>query len=349
MLVYLTILSGLVLGLLGWFIIRPLSIFLGAEGQLLEDCITYGRIVLAAMPFYVLTWEFQCLFVTAEKPKLGLYVTVLSGLANLVLDALLVAVFPLGLVGAAIATAICQAIGGVLPIIYFARPNTSRLRLGKAVFDGKAILQTCWNGSSELLNTVSSSIVGMLYNSQLLKYMGEDGIAAFGVLLYINMIFTSIFIGYSVGVAPVISYHFGAKNRPELQSLLQKSLVVVGGWAAVMVIVSLLLARPLAFIFVGYDQNLLDITIHAFMIFTWSFLFCGFSIFGSSFFTDLNDGLTSSLISCARTMIFQVGTVLLFPLLWGVDGIWISIVVSEALAVAVTVLFLKGKRCRYGY
>ena len=349
MLVYLTILSGLVLGGLGWFIIRPFAGWLGAEGQLLEDCVVYGRIVLAAMPFYVLTWEFQCLFVTAEKPKLGLYVTILSGLANIVLDAVLVAGFHMGLVGAAIATAICQAIGGVLPIIYFARPNTSRLHLGKAVFDGKAILQTCWNGSSELLNTVSSSIVGMIYNAQLLRYIGEDGVAAFGVLMYVNLIVTSIFIGYAVGVAPVISYHFGAQNHPELRSLLRKSLIVVSVWAGIVVLVSLLFAKPLATFFVGYDPALMEMTSHAFLIFVWSFLFCGFAIFGSSFFTDLNDGLTSSLISCARTLVFQIGTVLLFPLLWGVDGIWGSLVVSEALSVIVAFFFLRAKQARYGY
>ena len=349
MTVFASILCGLVLTAVGLLFLRPFARLMGAEGELLENSLLYGTINLIALPFYILQYEFQCLFATAEKPKLGLYVTVASGVANMVLDWLLVAVLPFGLAGAAAATAASQFIGGVFPLVYFARKNSSRLHLTRCRLELRPLGRICANGSSELMGNISMSLVSMLYNVQLMQYAGEDGIAAYGVLMYVSMIFQAIFIGYSVGTAPIVSYHYGAQNREELKSLLRKAIFIVAIAALCMFAAGELLAAPLSRLFVAYDEELLQMTTHAFAIFSFSFLFSGFAINGSSFFTALNDGLTSALISFLRTLVFQVAAVLLFPLLWGVDGIWFSIVAAEIMAVLATIFFLLKKQKKYGY
>ena len=349
LIIYVSVGLGIIITVLGVIFIRPVAAMLGAEGVLLDDCVLYGRIILAALPAFILQMEFQSFFITAEKPQLGLAVTVASGVTNMVMDALLVGALPLGLVGAATATAISQVVGGVIPVIYFSSRNSSLLRLGKAKFDGASLLKTCTNGSSELMSNVSMSLVGMLYNIQLLKYAGEDGIAAYGVMMYVNMIFIAVFIGYSIGTAPIIGYHFGALNNGELKSLLRKSLVIISGFSVCMLGLALVLAAPLSGIFVGYDSALLDMTVRGFRIFSLSFLFAGFAIFGSGFFTALNDGLTSALISFLRTLVFQILAVMLLPLVWELDGIWISVVVAEAMAVATGAVCLVVKRKKYKY
>ena len=349
MTVFASILCGLVLTAVGLLFLRPFARLMGAEGELLENSLLYGTINLIALPFYILQYEFQCLFATAEKPKLGLYVTVASGVANMVLDWLLVAVLPFGLAGAAAATAASQFIGGVFPLIYFARKNSSRLHLTRCRLELRPLGRICANGSSELMSNISMSLVSMLYNVQLMQYAGEDGIAAYGVLMYVSMIFQAIFIGYSVGTAPIVSYHYGVQNREELKSLLRKAIFIVAIAALCMFAAGELLAAPLSRLFVAYDEELLQMTTHAFAIFSFSFLFSGFAINGSSFFTALNDGLTSALISFLRTLVFQVAAVLLFPLLWGLDGIWFSIVAAEIMAVLATIFFLLKKQKKYGY
>ncbi len=349
LIVYVSAACGIVIAALGLVFIRPVAALLGAKDTMLDDCVTYGRIILLALPAYILQYEFQSFFVTAEKPQLGLAVTVAAGVTNIVLDALLVAVFPLGLSGAAAATAISQCVGGLVPLIYFGRPNSGLLRLGRAKYDGKALLKTCTNGSSELMSNISMSVVSMLYNVQLMKYAGEDGVAAYGVLMYVNMVFLAAFIGYSVGTAPVIGYHYGAGNHEELKSLLKKSLALIGIASVVMLLAAELLAKPLAVVFVGYDEGLLALTLRGFVIYSFSFLFAGIAVFGSSFFTALNNGLVSALISFLRTLVFQVAAVLIFPLIWEIDGIWISIVAAELMAAIVTSLFLAGKRKKYHY
>ena len=349
LLIYASVICGIILTIAGFLFLRPLLSLLGAEGQLLKDCMEYSRLILLAIPAYILQYEFQCLFATAEKPKLGLYVTVAAGLTNAALDALFIAVFHWGLWGAAAATSIGQCVGGIIPVIYFARPNGSLLRLTRTKFDGSALLKVCINGSSELMSNISSSVVSMLYNIQLLKYAGEDGVAAYGVLMYVNMIFLAVYIGFSVGAAPVIGYHSGAGNYDELKGLLKKSIIITGVFAILMFAASQVFARPLSVMFVGYDGDLLSMTLHAFFIFAFSFLFAGFAIFGSAFFTALGDGLTSALISFLRALVFQVAAVLLLPLIWGLNGIWFSIVAAEIAAVIVSTLFLAGKRKKYHY
>ncbi len=349
MFVYITIACSAVITIISLFIMRPVAEILGASGQMLDDCVLYGRIVMVALPFLMLQFEFQSFFVTAEKPKLGLYTTIASGVTNMVLDALFMAVLDWGIAGAAFATAISQVVGGIIPLIYFSRKNTSLLRLGKFEFDGRSLIKACTNGSSELMNNISMSVVSMLYNIQLLKYAGESGVAAYGVLMYVNLIFLAVFIGFSVGIAPVIGFHYGAQNHDELKSLKQKSLVIIAVSSVAMLIMGEALAYPLSYIFVGYDSELMAITLRGFFIYSFSFLFSGMSIWGSSFFTALNDGLTSALIAFLRTLLFQVAAVLIFPLIWKLDGIWISIVAAEAMAVIITVIFLVVKRRKYDY
>ncbi len=285
LIVYASVLLGALLALLGFVLLRPLACLMGAQGQLLEDSLLYGRIILTAIPFYVLQYEFQCLFATAEKPRLGLFVTVAAGLTNMILDALFVAVFSWGLAGAALATAMSQFVGGVVPLVYFARKNKSLLRLVRCPFDADALRKVCSNGSSELASNISMSVVSMLYNVQLMKYAGEDGVAAYGVLMYVSMIFQAIFLGYCVGAAPVVGYHHGAQNFDELKGLRRRSLSLIAVFSVFMLAAGELSGRPLSMLFVGYDAGLLDMTAHAFAIFSFSFLFSGFAIFGSSFFT----------------------------------------------------------------
>lgn len=347
--IYVSVGCGVVIAAAGIIFIRPVAALLGADGTMLEDCVRYGRIILIALPAYMLQFEFQSFFVAAEKPHLGLIVTIAAGVTNMTLDALLVAVFSLGLVGAAAATAISQCVGGIIPLIYFLCPNSSILRLTRTKFDGRALFKACTNGASELMSNISMSIVGMLYNMQLIKYAGENGVAAYGVLMYVNFIFLAAFIGYSVGTAPIIGYNYGSGNHSELKNLLKKSLCLIGIFSVAMVVAAEGLAHPLASMFVGYDLELFKMTLRGFMIYSFSFLFSGIAIFGSSFFTALNDGLISALISFLRTLVFQVAAVLVFPLIWGIDGIWVSIVAAELMAVSVTVMFLLMKRKKYHY
>ena len=349
LLVYSAAALGVLLAVLGIAFMREIASALGAEGQMLADCVLYGRIVLLALPFLVLQFAFQSFFVTAEKPGLGLASTLASGITNIVLDALFMAVLGWGITGAAAATALSQMVGGVFPLVYFSMPNKSILRLGKTGFDGKSLLATCINGSSELTTNISMSVVNMLYNIQLNSYAGENGIAAYGVLMYVNLVFISVFIGYSVGVAPVVGYHYGAGDKTELKNLRKKSLRIIISSSFVMFALALLLSRPLSGIFVGYDKTLFDMTVHAFSIYSFSFLFAGVAIFGSSFFTALNNGLVSALISFLRTLVFQVLAVLVFPLIWELNGIWFSIVAAEVMALMVTAAFLRGMKNKYGY
>ena len=349
MLVYISVGCGIVIAALGIIFLRPIASLMGAEGRILDDCVTYGRVILIALPAYMLQMEFQTFFVTAEKPQLGLYVTVASGISNMVLDALFIAVFDWGLMGAAAATAVSQFIGGFVPVVYFVCPNSSVLRLTKTSFYLREFIKACTNGSSELMSNVSMSLVSMLYNIQLLKYAGEDGVAAYGVLMYVNLIFLAAFIGYAIGTAPVIGYHYGAQNHSELKSILKKSLIIISVLSLAMLAMGQVLAYPLSSLFVGYDAQLFDMTHRGFFFFSFSFLFAGICIYGSSFFTALNNGLVSAIISFMRTMLFQIAAVMLLPIIWGIDGIWLSIVAAELMAFVVTVMFLIGMKNKYHY
>ena len=344
LLIYVTLMAGVVIAAAGMLIIRPVALLLGADLTMADDCVLYGRIILLGLPALMLQVEFHSFFVTAEKPQLGLYVTVASGVMNMVLDGVLIGLLGWGIPGAAIATVMSQVVGGFLPLLYFARKNTSLLRLGRTRFDWPSLRKALTNGSSEFVSNISMSVVGMLYNGQLMKYAGEDGVAAYGVLMYVTMIYLAVFIGYSVSTAPVVSFHFGARDKAELTNLLRRSLGIIGAVSVFMLLLSEALARPLAHIFVGYDEELMAVTLHAFRIYSFTFLLCGVPIFGSSFFTALNDGLTSALISFLRTVVFQVAAVLLLPLLFGLDGIWYSLIVAELAAAAVTVFFWVRKR-----
>lgn len=349
MMIYITVISGLIFSFIGLILLEPIAVWLGAEGEMLNNCVLYGKFLLPALAPFMVQNVFQSFFVTAEKPHLGLAVTVVAGVTNIVLDALFVAVLSWGLVGAAVATAISQITGAVIPLIYFGLPNKSLLRLTKARFDGKAFLKACTNGSSELMSNLSLSLVNMLYNFQLMRFAGENGVAAYGVIMYVNFIFIGVFFGYAVGSAPVIGYHYGAGNQEELQNLFRKSIRIIMTISIVMMLGAEVLAKPLSMIFVSYDKELLDMTTRGFMIYSVSFLFMGFNIFGSSFFTALNNGLISALISFLRALLFQVVALLLLPIFLELDGIWWAISVAELLALVVTIVCFVKMRKRYHY
>ena len=349
MMVLFTLLLGLVLSAVGFLTMRPVSYFLGATDAMIDDCVLYGRIVTGFTFAFMLQNVFQSFFIAAEKPRLGLIVTVAAGVTNMVLDALFIAMFDWGVAGAAIATGLSQCVGGVLPLIYFLRPNNSLLRMRPTALRLRPILQACGNGSSELMSNISSSLVGMLYNFQLMRLIGEDGVSAYGVLMYVQFIFVAIFIGYSIGCAPVVSFHFGAQNHGELKNLLRKSVLLMSSGGVLLTVAARLLAALLAHLFVGYDAVLFDLTTHAFRMFSWSFLLAGFNIFTSGFFTALNNGAVSAAISFLRTLVFQTASVLILPLLLGVDGIWWAITVAEIFAFLISLLFLFLKRNKYHY
>ena len=349
LIVYTAIISGTVLAALGIIFARPIAALMGAEGELLDCAVEYVSVVLIGLPFFMLQNSFQNFFVTAEKPKLGLFVTVAAGVTNIVGDALLVAVFDMGLAGAALATAISQIVGGLLPLIYFFSRNTSLLRLGKAELNFPVLLRTCTNGSSELMSNISSSVITLLYNAQLLDYAGEAGIAAYGVIMYVSFIFIAIFIGIVIGAAPIVSYHYGAGNTEELKSVFKKNTVIVAVLGGIMTLLAILLAAPLSALFVGYDALLYELTLRGFIIYSLHYVVAGFNIFGSSFFTALNNGAVSAAISFLRTLLFQCSAVILLPLVFGIDGIWLSVVIAELLSFAVTLAFIITKRKKYGY
>lgn len=350
MLVYVTAIGGIILALLGMLLVPSVASFLGAEGELLSNCILYGRISFISMPAFMLQNVFQSFFVTAEKQKLGLAVIITAGVTNMILDLLFVGILGFGLAGAAVATVCGEMIGGLFPVFYFSRKNSSLLRLGKTQFNGRILMQTCVNGSSELMTNLSSSIVNSLYNIQLMKFAGENGVAAYAAIMYVNFIFIAIFLGYSIGSAPIISYHYGAGNHGELKNLYKKSLQLVGSWGILLFILAQLLATPLAKLFVGYDSTLLAMTQTGFRIYSLVYLINGFNIFGSSFFTALSNGVVSAVISFLRTLVFQIGAVLILPIVFGgINGIWSSVTVAELLTLCITITFFVRQRRKYHY
>ncbi len=347
------VLATFVAGALGSVVIiagaRSMAELMGASGTLADQAVLYGSIVALSMPFFVLQQSFQSYFSAAGKPKIGLAVIVVAGVANIVLDALFIVGFGWGLAGAAIATAISEVLGGSIPVIYFIRRNSSALRLVKPIVDLKALGKACVNGSSELVSNISMSLVAMLYNYQLMVILGADGVAAYGVIEYLMWIFVSLFMGFSVGVSPLIAYQYGAKNTVELSSLFKKSLAIVGVLGIILTAAALAFARPIALLFVGYDEGVITLVTHALSIYSWVFLLCGFSVFASAFFTALNNGLVSAAISFLRTLVFEVAAIIILPIFFGEMGIWSAIVVAEAASLIVATAFLVGMRKIYNY
>lgn len=349
MMIIFTLLLGALLSVIGVFSMPWVADFLGATEEMMADCILYGRIVTGFTVAFMLQNVFQSFLIAAEKPKLGLLATVLAGVTNMALDAIFIIVFKWGVAGAAIATGLSQCVGGIFPLIYFSKDNSSLLRLTNTKLEIKPILNACGNGSSELMSNISSSVVSMIYNFQLMKYVGEDGVSAYGVLMYVQFIFVAIYIGYAIGCAPITGYHFGAQNHVELKNMLRKSAFLSAISGIVLTILAIVLSSPLAKLFVGYDEELYELTRHAFSLFAYSFLLAGFNIFTSSFFTALNNGAVSAAISFMRTLIFQTSSVLILPIFLGVDGIWWAITVAEVFAFILSLIFLFAKREKYHY
>lgn len=354
LLVYVGIAAGVLLAAVGIISVKPISILMRADTQMLPYCVTYGSILLCAIPLFMMQNMFQSFLITAERPTLGLIITIAAGVTNIVLDALFIIVFDWGIVGAACATAIAQGVGGIIPLIFFIQNNKTPLRLCKCNFDGSSLFRSCTNGSSELVSNISMSVVSILYNFQLMKFAGQNGVAAYGAIMYVSFIFVAIFIGYSIGVAPVISFHYGAENTGELKNLFKKSNIIIGISSFALALIAFVFARPTAEIFLGADTaltnpELIEMTVDCFRYYSVSVLFVGFCIFGSSFFTALNNGIVSALISFLRTLVFQISMVIILPFIFDVDGIWYSFFCSEILAAAVTFIFLGAMKKKYKY
>lgn len=349
MTIYTALLLGTILAAISFCLIRPIARLMGADGAMLEYCVLYARILVCTLPLFMLQNMFQSFFIMAEKPKLGLYVILAAGISNIVLDFLFIAVFRWGLAGAAIATSIGELIGGLVPILYFSRPNTSRLKLIRTKLEWRPIWRSCSNGASEMMTNLSMSLVNTLYNLQLMRFAGEDGVAAYGVIMYVNFIFVAIYMGYSIGSAPIVGYHYGAKHQEELRGLLRRSLWILGIGAVLLTVAGELFSSPLSKIFVSYDDALFAMTRHGFRLYSLSYLLCGFNIFGSAFFTALNNGMVSAVISFARTLVFQIVCVLVLPIFLKLNGIWISILVAEFLGILVTASLLIANRKKYSY
>ncbi len=341
--------AGVLLTIFGIAFIRPISMLLGAEGELLDGCMIYGSSLMLGLAPFMLQNCFQSFLVTAERPKLGLGISIAAGLTNMALDFLFIYVFPWGLVGAAAATVLSQVVGGVIPLIYFWRKNTSLLQLVWFHFEWKPIIKSCVNGSSEMLTNLSTSLLNMLYNLQLMRLVGENGVSAYGVIMYVSFIFTGTYLGYAIGAAPIVGYHYGAGNKKELKSLLRKSLLLITAVAVGLTALSEILSGGLAGIFVSYDRELMEMTKIAIQIYSLSYLISGFNIFGSAFFTALNDGPVSALISFVRTLLFQIIMILVLPALFGLNGVWFAVVAAEALALLVTIICFLAKRKKYQY
>ncbi len=350
MLITLVVILGVLLTIIGLIVLRPLSSALGASGQMLEDCVTYGRTLMIFNTAFMLQSVFQSLFITAEKPRLGLIMTVAAGLTNMVLDALFIAVFKWGLVGAALASGLSQCIGGILPLIYFlSSKNDTPLKFVKTKMEGKVLLKACANGASELMTTVSSSLVSMLYNFQLMRLAGQNGIAAYGAVMYVEFAFIAVFIGYSIGTAPIVSYHYGSENHNEVKNMLQKSFKIMSVLGITMMVLAQILASPLAKVFVGYDKQLFDMTVHGFRLFSFYFILAGINIYASSFFTALNNGMISAIISFSRTLGFETLAVIILPIFLQLDGVWLAITVAEICAFVISISFLIAKKEKYHY
>lgn len=349
MLIYFALGLGVLLTIFGIAVLKRIVIKMGADDAMLRHCMIYGRIVLLGIPFYMLQNMFQNFLIAAEKPQLGLIVTIAAGVTNMVLDALFIAVLGWGVAGAAAATALGQCVGGLVPFVYFARKNSSRLALVKTKLLGGALLRTCTNGSSELVSNISMSSVGMLYNAQLMKVAGENGVAAYGVILYVNFIFIAIYLGYAYGSAPIVAFNYGAGQKAELQNVLKKSLKLLLGTGIVLLSIGVLFAGVLSGLFVGYDAQLYAMTVRGLRLYAVSFLLSGFNIFGSSFFTALNNGMVSAAISFLRTVVFEVAAVLILPLFFGLDGVWCAITVAELASILITIGAFSALRKRYQY
>lgn len=349
MMVYFTLFLGCALGVVGVFTAKPMTIFLGATDAIIDDAVVYGRIMFAFTPAFMLQALFQSFLVTAEKPRAGLFVTVAAGVTNIVLDATFIALFKWGIVGAAVASGIGQIVGACLPLIYFLGKKECSLKLVKTGLKFKPLFNAVTNGSSELLTNISSSVVGMLFNYQLLKFLGENGVAAYGTIMYVQFIFNAVFIGYAIGVAPIISYNYGAENHEETKNVLKKSIFLMGLSGVAACVIALLLSSPLSKLYVGYDKELYDLTVYAFRIYAFAFVLNGFNIFMSSFFTALNDGLVSAIISFMRTLVFQILFIMTIPIALGSDGLWASVVFAEIAAFFVSAGFLIGMKKKYKY
>ncbi|MBO6129598.1 MAG: MATE family efflux transporter [Pseudobutyrivibrio sp.] len=349
MMIEVTIVIGAIFSVVGYIFMPSIVDILGVSEAIRDDAIVYGQVCILFMVPMELQYVFQSFMTAAEKPKLGLMITLIAGFSNMLLDALFIGGLKLGVAGAALATGFSQSIGGILPLLYFCKKNDSLLQFALTPIKFPAVWQAAFNGMSELMTNAASSIVSMVYNIQLMKYAGENGVAAYGVLMYVMFIFIAILFGYTMGTSPIISYHYGAGNKKELNNLLKRSMKLEYLGGILMFMISQLLARPISMIFVGYDAELLELTVSAFRIFLFVFILAGGNIFASAFFTALNNGPISAAISFLRSIVFELLAVLFLPLVLGLKGIWCAVAIAEFAACFVSWTLLLTRNRKYGY
>ncbi|MCI9352294.1 MAG: MATE family efflux transporter [Lawsonibacter sp.] len=340
---------GTALSALSLLFVEPLARLVGASDLLIDDCLAYGAVIFGGSVVFMLQMSFQTFFVTAELPKIGLFFSLISGVTNITLDYLFMGPLNMGIAGAAWGTVLSYAVGGILPLFFFLKPPMGTLRLCSTKLYWRELKNACINGSSELMSNLSASLISILYNLQLMRMVGELGVAAYSVMMYVDFAFAAVFLGFSMGSGPIISFHYGAGNEEELKSIFRKSISVISIASVFMVAMAQLLGRPLAMAYVGYNPELLEMTVHGFRIFAFSYLFCGFGVYGSGFFTALCNGAISALISFLRLFLFRGGMVLLLPLFFKLDGIWLAVTVADALGALVSVLLIWKYRKRYHY
>lgn len=349
MLIYILIFLGICLSIAMAVFMPRMARILGATDIMIDDCVIYGRISMVSLTFFMLQTSFQSFMVTAARPHFGLYITIAAGVTNMVLDLVFVGILGFGVAGAAWATVASEIVGGSVPLIYFIVPNKSKLNLVKAGFKFRPLVKVLSNGASEFMTIISSSFVNMLYNLQLMKIAGEKGVASFGVIMYINFIFTGVLFGYAFGSSSIVSYHYGSENYKELRSLFSKSIKIIGIASLISFASAQIFAIPLIKIFFSYSDELIHMTTHGFRIYSIAYLMIGFNGYASSLFTALNNGRVSATIAFGRTLVFQVASILILPRIFGLDGIFSSIIVAEFLAIMVSMFFINKYKSEYHY
>ncbi len=340
---------GIVIAVVGNLFTAEIVSFLGASAAQAPLSITYAKIIFSFAPAFFLQTAFQTFFVTAGKPALGLIVTILGGVANILLDYIFMAPLRLGVTGAAIATGIGYCIPAMVGVIFFLKAKTNPFHFVRPRFDGKVLLQACANGSSEMVTNLSNAVTTFLFNFTLLQFYGEDGVASITIILYFQYLFTALYFGYSNGIAPIISYKYGNDDRKQLQALFKNSvLFLIISSIAANVLLHFTISKLLT-IFTAENSPVYQITLHGFSIYSMAFMIMGLGIFSSAMFTAFSDGITSAIISFSRTFLFIVGAILLLPAILGERGVWLAVPIAEAFGFLISILYLIGKKQKFHY
>lgn len=340
---------GVAIATAGILFIEPLIYMLGATPSLYDYCYEYLFILVLSVPLSVFQMLFQSFFVTAGKPHLGLTLTVLGGVSNIVLDYVFIVLCGFGVSGAALATSIGYSIPGLFGLIYFAVSRKGTLYFVKPVFRWGVLFKCCINGSSEMVNNLAVAVTTFLFNVLMLKYEGEAGVAAITIVLYAQFLMTSAFMGFSSGIAPVVSFNYGSGNVRQLKKIFKISVWVIAVVSAAVFVIAETCSDVVIMVFTPAGSEVFGLTKYGFAIFSFSFLCTGMNIFASALFTAFSNGKISAILSFLRTFVFLTACLLFLPLFWGVDGIWLAVPVAEVMALFVSVYYLVRFKKVYQY